>query len=565
MFFRYALLLSVLCFFINKKTKAQQCSEEWAVQISGLPNGNVASIYPRVCSDKLGNIVFSASLYSTDSISIDTEIFYEPNAVGANTNMILSKISFTGDLIWAKIIVGTGSNHILNIVTDSANNIYVVGYMGQSIKIDSIVYSRSTGQQGYFIAKFSELGYLQWIKYPQYSYSRAPRIAINKQNVYCGISYSDSTSFGGQTFYVPKGSDSDLLLVKTDTAGNYIKALHFDGAGGVAITALKCNDIGCLIQGVFDLELCYKNTCLNTPAKGQWSMFQLFVSHTDSLLWYNVSTNASGFTSGSYPDGLYFTPGYAALSCGTFEQASFSIDGISSGSPQGKDAFIIKTGIDSGDVIWIKKFNGVSNDVSKEIISYGNNAVVCGSFNSSQLSYQSFVLQNSPDTNFDGFILSVDENGMPRCGMEINGMGNTGVLSIAKPNYKTTVALIGFSGTVDFAGQTYTAKGNSDLLLIKTCLPCDSAGNPEAVHEPKQEEVYWQVYPNPNNGSFELRILNDALMPEKHEVSIYNATGQQVYRMPIKNTATELSLTALAPGFYFVKLGNTVQKMVISY
>jgi hypothetical protein len=54
-------------------------------------------------------------------------------------------------------------------------------------------------------------------------------------------------------------------------------------------------------------------------------------------------------------------------------------------------------------------------------------------------------------------------------------------------------------------------------------------------------------------------------MPEKPEVSIYNATGQQVYRMPIKNTATELSLTALAPGFYFVKLGNTVQKMVISY
>jgi hypothetical protein len=59
--------------------------------------------------------------------------------------------------------------------------------------------------------------------------------------------------------------------------------------------------------------------------------------------------------------------------------------------------------------------------------------------------------------------------------------------------------------------------------------------------------------------------VNDALMHTKSEVGIYNTMGQEVYHVLLKSTTTQLNLTALAPGFYYVKFGGEVQKMVISY
>jgi hypothetical protein len=116
-----------------------------------------------------------------------------------------------------------------------------------------------------------------------------------------------------------------------------------------------------------------------------------------------------------------------------------------------------------------------------------------------------------------------------------------------------------FDTTVLNAGSVY------DSYIWKTCLPCDSTGNPEDVYETIQEQSSFTIYPNPNNGNFQLRILNDTLMHTKSEVSIYNTIGQEVYHVLLKSTTTQLNLTALASGFYYVKFGGEVQKMVISY
>jgi len=70
----------------------------------------------------------------------------------------------------------------------------------------------------------------------------------------------------------------------------------------------------------------------------------------------------------------------------------------------------------------------------------------------------------------------------------------------------------------------------------------------------------FQVYPNPTHGSISLSVADRQLLGQ--EVQIFNALGQLVFRHASGTSSLPLPAT-LVPGTYWVKLGNSGQRLII--
>ena len=127
--------------------------------------------------------------------------------------------------------------------------------------------------------------------------------------------------------------------------------------------------------------------------------------------------------------------------------------------------------------------------------------------------------------------------------------------------------------------HTATTSGNYKCRVTKTATGCYKNSNSIAVSVPCKEglpagetgemmngEETFSIFPNPNNGSFNISgsISNETV------IEIVNSLGQLIYTKKLNslNYFTEaISINNFVPGIYFVRLTNEVtiteQKMII--
>lgn len=144
-------------------------------------NGNFKGIYVAIF-DTLGNFqyslqpeAYSAELYDMSfspqgDLLITGEYFGTFDFDGYNLNaplgfnMLLINYNVIDQSInWIKTSEGTATNG-KSVRSDAAGNVFVTGSYGNSTTFDSQVLSEVNGDHNVFIAKYSELGSLQWVK-----------------------------------------------------------------------------------------------------------------------------------------------------------------------------------------------------------------------------------------------------------------------------------------------------------------------------------------------------------------------------------------------------------------
>jgi PKD repeat protein len=87
------------------------------------------------------------------------------------------------------------------------------------------------------------------------------------------------------------------------------------------------------------------------------------------------------------------------------------------------------------------------------------------------------------------------------------------------------------------------------------------------IQSATKDQASYSIYPNPNNGSVNLKITNSAL--KEIDVAVYNVMGEKVYSSvftPVNGSVTSnIDLNYLPNGTYFVKLGEQgeTKKLVI--
>ncbi|MFZ9027622.1 MAG: multicopper oxidase domain-containing protein [Crocinitomicaceae bacterium] len=74
----------------------------------------------------------------------------------------------------------------------------------------------------------------------------------------------------------------------------------------------------------------------------------------------------------------------------------------------------------------------------------------------------------------------------------------------------------------------------------------------------KIETDNFQLFPNPNNGTFELQLINEQV----GEFEILNGAGEYIQSIDVTNGSAKLSLN-LSPGIYFISDNRSVEKFII--
>jgi photosystem II stability/assembly factor-like uncharacterized protein len=94
--------------------------------------------------------------------------------------------------------------------------------------------------------------------------------------------------------------------------------------------------------------------------------------------------------------------------------------------------------------------------------------------------------------------------------------------------------------------------GNNGTLLKTT----NGGGNPVGIHENPQPASL-NIYPNPAKDNF---TISSPSLTSITQLSIFNVNGEKVLEKNVRDTETQIDISALPQGVYFVQLQN--EKMV---
>src|SRR5690606_12673655 len=99
----------------------------------------------------------------------DTSGFNLPDNIVSNgaSDIFIAKLDATGATLWVKSLGGIGDDAAFGIQLDSANNIYVTGYISEEVDFNpgGTPYTlTATYATDIFVAKFDSAGQVVWAK-----------------------------------------------------------------------------------------------------------------------------------------------------------------------------------------------------------------------------------------------------------------------------------------------------------------------------------------------------------------------------------------------------------------
>ena len=132
---------------------------QWAKNIGGTSTDQPVNMV----LDAVGN-VYVSGYYSSTTLNIPGFTQETLTNSSGGTDIFILKYLADGTPQWAKSIGGTGNDRPVNMVLDTAGNVYVTGYFLNILSIDNISSLTSSGEKDTFIVKYSANGTLQWAK-----------------------------------------------------------------------------------------------------------------------------------------------------------------------------------------------------------------------------------------------------------------------------------------------------------------------------------------------------------------------------------------------------------------
>jgi hypothetical protein len=548
-----------------------QCSQNWVQQISPLPNGTIGNAIPSMAVDGNGNVIVSNLVYNAESLSAGGMIFDQFAATFVNTDIFIAKYSNSGDFQWLKTLNGVGLSASQDIATDENGNIYVSGYFSTSIMVEDSLFTHSgVNGLGYFIMKLNADGEFQWLRKNVHRSSVAYCIEWTGTGLAFAIPFIDSLEVDGQLFYAgtqlyPEAQD--LLFGVLDADGGLIQSSLIGGEGTLDIRAMACNSAGCLLQGRFEKELTSGNLILSTPALDHYSLYQLHLRLDGNPFWAHSSTNLASFH--PTPNGLGFADDSTAVFALQYLYSSFNLGGHSisepASDPNKTDIAVGKLHLSNGSLEWLKKMNGNETDVLTDLDVFNSNAVLVGGSDSPQLFFEGYEQANSGGVE-DGFAVSIDGDGKSRCGLGFHGNGQERVRQVHFNADGSLFALVSVTQSLEIEGVNYIAQGSVDLLVMKTCLPCDTL---TSIAETPTTNPTLQIYPNPANQSVRVELAGSHA--QAMGISITDMLGHAVLSLPYAEVGgADVNISNLANGIYTIaatmQSGETLrQRLVVQH
>lgn len=113
---------------------------------------------------------------------------------------------------------------------------------------------------------------------------------------------------------------------------------------------------------------------------------------------------------------------------------------------------------------------------------------------------------------------------------------------------------------IGFTSATGTSYQNTDLLSWSFCNFVDNPGSTDVKEYANDNKSDIIIAPNPANDYIEIHTAGHKINSD--EINIYNAIGERVLVYHTLQNANKIDISNLPKGFYYLKIGNLVEKFV---
>jgi len=434
---------------------------------------------------------------------------------GSSSRNLIVKINFQGDTLWSKQYdLSIGVDNALSVVELANGNFLLAGSLHDTATVTAKGYLMLVNAQGDSL----------WVK--QYGTSSG----INGDRaVSLALTPDGGFVVAGYTVLGPSFASLDAWVFKTDSVGNMLWQKQFDehGLDDVFNKVIVTSDGNIVCAGA---------TVLNS------------VNGKD----YVVKLNQQGDT--------IWTKEFGGVACGETYDINITAD----------SGFIGCGGICiNGDIrARVYKLDNLGNLIWDNDFARSNGP--------SEI-YNFVSIHEMPNGNFmaagaDYDLTQTQPGDAPRIRMmEFNANGDS-IWSKQYPHstgtdddYLFDMKPTADGGYIMCGYVIHNSPTNNDALVIKVdsngCADttCQLAVGIDAPQPPKGEWV--ELYPNPNNGSFTIRLTQ--LVSEEVTIEVYDMFGKQIhYKKPNTPTEIQLDLGNVPKGLYFVSITTKKQKEI---
>jgi hypothetical protein len=548
----------LLIAFSSLRAQTFQWSASWGA--------NLMETAYSVGTDASGNVYTTGDFIQTVDFDPGPGVF---TITSTGYDIFVSKLSPTGNLLWAKRMGSAGTDRPAALTLDASGNVYTTGFFIGTADFDpgtgvSNLVSSGPGNDVY-ISKLDASGNFVWAK--SFSGGNADAgYAIKLDalgNIYVTGSFNGTVDFdpGTGTFPLTSAGQSDVFVAKLDPLGNLIWVQKLGGTNtesGLGITVDAAGNVLTIgnFLGTVDFDPGISTFTLSSAggafnedvfiskldASGNF-VWAVKIGNTNADVGTSIQCDAAGdvYTTGGFSSIVDFDPG----------ASTFTLSSVGS-----LDAFVYKLS-SAGNFMWVKQMGGTSTargnslfrDASGNLYTTGNFSGIGGS----DFDPGPGVFNLTAVGSFANIFISVlDPAGNFLTAYGMGGTSSAVGSSIAVDGPGNIIASGYFYGTCDFdpTPGTYTLtspNSQNDAFVVKL------GPTPTGIKE-SMEEISINIYPNPFSSQLTIEHKN---LGRQARIKVYNSTGHEVHvEAEISQGKITINRGELTQGVYFFNISE---------
>jgi hypothetical protein len=566
----------VLPFSAVQTASAQ--SWQWAKQNTGgclINETSYGSNYfsPFIATDKFGN-VYMYGYYLCGDISFGSFSISSTAAYPGGEGLFLAKLDSSGNVVWLKNLgteLDDGFNYPVGIVVDDSANIYICGNSYDAIFTCSSVNLYEPylgGGVGMYLVKFDSAGNALWGQNAGGNGAACCNISLGKSgNVYLtGFNLGDAVF---DSIHTTSAGSRNLVLVKYNPGGHALWVREFFGNKGFVVD-------------------------------GGIGIFQFFLLPVLSPVTAIDENENIIIIANTYSDTIYFNDSSEALNIDTTHEhvlfVKYDLNGNRLWIKTDHNKFdesVLAAAFDSSNMLYVTQ--SANDTITVGDTLWYDSSVLVPNYPTSLMKLKpdgsliwnrSFTLPGSPlisDKHFNLYTIGKSIEGTPdsnnliakidTSGATVWSMGcrdeSGGAFPVWIAANLNAVYSCGIftDDTVWIGTNTLLNPGSSDLYEIyQVYIAKYNLNPPEIIDKLLPPRISATIIPNPNNGSFKIRLTG---LQTAAWVSITNILGTEIcaFNFPAGAGEQQVHLADLPPGIYIAHIqtatDNIIQKIII--
>ena len=540
-----------------------QCNEAvWHHHIHGIGGGNAAA-WPNLSINPInGKLLVGATAYNIDELSFGSTTNSFIDALGGNSSLYMGLVNPDGSSEWVQSFNNDYFLQSEDICATADGGYFLIGafnpnFVGQDT---TILLTPNTGN-GYFMYKVDEAGELEWIRHAPFGFSGAARAVSIGSDILVAFVFTGTFQMDAQSFQ-SDGPERDLLLIRFNTDGDVMWTKHINGSGSMFIEDLACFTGTCVVQGRFNETIDFDGQTLVVPSNDLRAFQFGFSNVNGEYMWKKKATTPGANGNLVSITGAVQSTQDEFMVVGTFTTSTLEIDGLSVANHGGSDAFIASQRISDGELVWLKSFGGTQDDNIFGISKTNTGVALGATTKSATIDYEGFSYIHVNAGNDHPLVLLLDGDGKPLCSSSSIAVEGTANIVDMRSYDGSLYCLSGFIGQFESDGVGSTSVGTRDLVVWKTCLPCDT---PNAITETTAAQPALHIYPNPASRSIRVEATDNSTQPTA--ITITDMLGHTALYLEPETLNVELDISSLFNGIYtlsaIMQNGETLRQRLV--